>query len=60
MTTVTQITHCTAQARTDDLARAAAARAPVPRSPRSTFRPATWAGRCAGALRRPQAVHSHP
>lgn len=41
MTTASQITSSTAQARTDDLLRAAAARTHVERGPRSTFRPFT-------------------
>lgn len=61
MTTASQITHCTSQARTGDLLRAAAAARPyVQRSPRSTFRPSTWLGRCAGPMPRQQAASSHP
>jgi hypothetical protein len=60
MTSPSQITYCAAQARTGDLLRAAAAaRPPVQRSPRSTFRPATWLGRCAGPLPRPHAAPCH-
>jgi hypothetical protein len=63
MTTPSQITYCAAHARTDDLVRAAAAaRPPVQRGPRSTFRPSTWFGRrpCLGQLPAPHALPSHP
>jgi hypothetical protein len=60
MTTASQITYCTSQARTGDLVRAAAAaRPPVQRSPRSTFRPLTWLGRCTGPLPRQRAASCH-
>jgi hypothetical protein len=60
MTTASQITYCTSQARTGDLLRAAAAaRPPVHHTPRSTFRPLSWLGRCTGPPPRQQAAPCH-
>jgi hypothetical protein len=60
MTTPSQITYCTAQARTADYARAAgASRDFEQRGPRSTFRPLGWIGRCSSALAPTPAAHSH-
>lgn len=60
MTSPSQITYCTSRARAGDLMRAAAAaQRPAERSPRSTFRPSTWLGRCTGPLSRAHAASSH-
>jgi hypothetical protein len=61
MTTTSSITAHAAQARTDDLVRAAAAsRAHAHRSPRSTFGPLRWLGRRPAPAPPHRAAPTHP
>jgi hypothetical protein len=60
MTTTSSITAHAAQARTDDLVRAAASRAHAHRTPRWTFGPLRWLGRRSAPAPPHRAAPTHP